>query len=227
MRRAGIVAGLLVLAVGAGWGQSGTLYNAIRYGTIEEVRNIIESGADVNRADRNGMIPVHHAALAEDPEILETLIRAGGSVNKTDEHGNTPLHTLFAEQSSLDDVNKKAERARLLLAHGANVNAVNLYGDTPLTMAVNSFVCRPEWVQALLAGKSNINAVNSEGKTALIAAAGSVSYPDIITLLLKAGADAKIEDNTGRTALDWFDMNHRINRSPVRKALKDAMQAGR
>jgi ankyrin repeat protein len=91
-------------------------------------------------------------------------------------------------------------------------------------IAVSSFVCRPEWVQVLLSGNPDINTVNSEGKTALIIAAGNAAYADTITLLLNAGADAKLEDNTGRTALDWFDMNQRINRSPVRKALKDASQ---
>jgi ankyrin repeat protein len=203
------------------------LTSAVKSGNFEAIDFFIENGVDVNRADGNGMTPVHHAAMAEDPKILEMLIRAGGSVNKTDEHGNTPLHVLFGMQSSMEDVDKKAERARLLLAYGANIDAVNLYGDTPLIMAVDSFVCLPKWAQVLLAGKPNINAVNSQGKTALIAAAGIVSYPDIITLLLNAGADAKIEDNTGRTALDWFDMNHRINKSPVRKVLKDATQASR
>jgi ankyrin repeat protein len=172
-------------------GQTGTLYDAISYGTVEDVRDLIAKGVDVNQ---------------------------------TDEQGNTPLHTLLAIQSSMDDIDKKVEPVRTLLTHGANVNAVNRNGDTPLIIAVSSFVCRPELVQAILAGKPNINAVNSQGQTALIAAAGNVAYQDIITLLLNAGADAKLEDNTGRTALDWFDMNNRINRHPVRKILKDAMQ---
>jgi ankyrin repeat protein len=199
------------------------LVKAINADNLEVVDLLIKNGANVNRLHRDGMTPVHYAALAEDPAILARIIQAGGIINKTDENRNTPLHTLFMRQSSLEDISKKVERVRILLAQGANINAINSNGDTPLIIAVSSFVCRKELVQALLAGKPNINAANSQGKTALIAAAGIVAYPDIIDLLLNAGANAKLEDNTGRTALDWFDMNHRINKSPVRKTLKDAM----
>jgi ankyrin repeat protein len=199
------------------------LVQAIESGNAEVVDFLIKEGADVNRLHRDGMTPVHYAVMEEDPTILARLIQAGGNINKTDERGNTPLHTLFRTYSSTDNVGKKVERIQLLLSRGINVNAVNLGGNTPLIMAVSVAACRPEIVQALLAGETDVNIINSQEKTALIAAAENVAYPDIITLLLNAGADASLEDNTGRTALDWFDLNQRINRSLVRKALKDAM----
>jgi ankyrin repeat protein len=202
---------------------SSPLVQAVEAGNAEVVDFLIKEGADVNRLHRDGMTPVHYAVLEEEPEILEKLILAGGNVRRSDKHGNTPLHTLFTIGGSFDGIDKKVERIRLLLAHGANVNAVNLDGDTPLLVAVSSFICHPKWVQVLLAGGPNVNMVNSKGETALILAAGNVQCPDIITLLLNAGADSKIKDNTGRTALDRFDMNQRINESPVRKVLKDAM----
>jgi ankyrin repeat protein len=73
----------------------------------------------------------------------------------------------------------------------------------------------------LLKARANINLQNKEGKTALILAAQYGGDPRVITLLLQNGANAKLEDNTGRTALDWFDLNRHLNRSPVRKELKD------
>jgi len=90
-----------------------------------------------------------------------------------------------------------------------------------LMIAVNNPSCTKEIVQALLSGKPNINIKNSSGETALIIAAKKATRAEIITLLLNAGANAKLEDNTGRTALDWFDRNQRLSKNPVRKELKD------
>jgi ankyrin repeat protein len=75
----------------------------------------------------------------------------------------------------------------------------------------------------LLKARANINLQNKEGKTALILAAQYGGDPRVITLLLQNGANARLEDNTGRTALDWFDLNRHLNRSTVRRELRDRM----
>jgi ankyrin repeat protein len=153
--------------------------------------------------------------------MLELLIKAsaGSDVTKTDETGYTPLHAVFQSGGALD----QKEKVEFLLANGANINAVTSNGSTPLMMAVGLINANLEAVQALLSGRPTINAVNVQGQSALMIAAANTRNPAIISLLLNAGANAKIEDNTGRTALDWFDRNRWINWSPVRKELKDAM----
>jgi len=45
-----------------------------------------------------------------------------------------------------------------------------------------------------------------------------------IPALLKAGANPNLEDDTGRTALDYLDQNRYLKTSTVRKTLKDAMK---
>jgi ankyrin repeat protein len=191
------------------------LATAIQAGNLEIVDFLIKKGADVNRLHSQQRTPIFLAAWG-DPRILERLIVAGADINKKDEFGYTPLHIAVASRIP--------ENIRLLLSLGADVEARSIGGAIPLILAVNSFMAEPEIVRAVLAGNPNVNAVDNDDQTALIAAAANVDNPEILTILLNAGADAKLEDNTGRTALDWFDMNQRINRSTVRKALKDAMQ---
>jgi len=187
------------------------LVQAIQSNNYEVVDFLIKKGANVNREHQKKQTPLHFAAEAEDPRILRRLIEAGAIVNKSDEAGSTPLHR----------ATRKKENIEILLAHGANINAVTARGQTPLMVAVNNPICSREIVQTLLARKPNIDTKDSSGQTALIIAAQKTNRAEIITLLLNAGANAKLEDNTGRTALDWFDRNQRISKSPVRKELKD------
>ena len=58
------------------------------------------------------------------------LIKAGVDVNNTkDYHGGTPLHWA-AYKGCLD-------ACRLLIEHGADVNALDTFGDTPLSDAIS------------------------------------------------------------------------------------------
>jgi len=185
------------------------LVMAIERNNYEVVNFLISKGADVNRKHRVNSTPLHFAAGKEDTRILRRLIEAGATVNR--------------ESGYLHRAAFIKENIELLLAHGANINAVTEDGFTPLMFSAGFNVSKLDAVQAMLQGKPNINAVNKDGKSALILAAENGRDPSIITLLLNAGADARLEDNTGRTALDWLDLNRHLNRSTVRKELKDRM----
>jgi ankyrin repeat protein len=165
--------------------------------------------------------PLHVAAMDKNPELVKSLINSGANVNEKDELGWTPLHMVFATQSSLDKSEIFINTVRVLLSHNADINAKTNDGTTVLMLAAGTFMAKPEIVQFLLQYKPDINAVDANHKTALILAAANARHPEVISLLLNAGANAKLEDNTGRTALDWFDQNKRISNNPVRKELKD------
>jgi len=79
----------------------------------------------LTKCDVFARTPLHTAAECGDTELARYLLRRGTKATATDVHGSTPLH--FAESPSV---------ARLLIANGADVEAKNFNGKSPLTAAV-------------------------------------------------------------------------------------------
>jgi ankyrin repeat protein len=96
----------------------------------------------------------------------------------------------------------KEDIAKWLLASGANVNAGDFRGWTPLQLAARNG--HRKIVIKLIEAQANVNASAADvgGRTALEAAAGE-GHAEIVADLLKAGADvnAAAADIDGRTAL--------------------------
>lgn len=106
------------------------LFGAIRSGSIESVRVLIDRGADVRRRGRDGFTPLMIAAGLGQSQIVELLLTAGADVHTLDPRmGATALHK--AAQSGNADV------AALLLAHGAFIDLQSpSIGHTALMDAV-------------------------------------------------------------------------------------------
>ena len=64
------------------------------------VDRLLEAGADVDGAMRNGWTALHFAARSGDPESVTVLLAAGASPDAVDHEGNTPLAVALAEGSS-------------------------------------------------------------------------------------------------------------------------------
>jgi len=71
----------------------------------------------------------------------------------------------------------------------------------------------------------DVNAGSSlDGTTALIDAAENNPNPDVITTLLKAGADGKARDNGGSTAFDYAKNNKKLQGTNAYQLLQKAPQ---
>ena len=93
------------------------------------VERLLAGGADPNFADAAGRTPLHWAAKFGDSKVITLLIDAGANIEAISEHdGTTPL------QAAVED--GKIDKAKLLLARGADLDARGRIGWTALHCAV-------------------------------------------------------------------------------------------
>ncbi len=78
--------------------------------------------------DRAGRTPLQYAAGANDADTVSKLLTKGANPNVADRPGFTPCISRHRE--------KAIAAAGALLAAGADVDAANSYGNTPLWTAV-------------------------------------------------------------------------------------------
>jgi uncharacterized protein len=113
------------------------IHTAIWEGDVQKVEWVLNrSPSSLESKDKSGRTPLLHAARDGRTEIVDLLIRRGANVHacwdspSSNDGRWTALH-ITAIQGQL-------ESARLLLAHGAEVNALSLQGETPLDVAIQN-----------------------------------------------------------------------------------------
>lgn len=145
-------------------------------------------------ADRNLLMA---AAQVGNEPIVKYLLNHKFDVNaRNDSQANTAL--MYAIAADPSKVSKETQKSIInkMLAHDADVNAVNSKGMTPLMIASKSG--NKELIELLLPKTKNPNAQDQTGLTALMLAPN----PDTISLLLQDNRiDPNMQDANGRTIL--------------------------
>ena len=124
------------------------LGRAAEKGYKEVAQLLIDKGADVNARDNDGERPLHLAAECSHTELAELLIARGADVNaKGDARTTLELHdsegqvTVFRTLIGWTPLHYAVvwghtEVAEMLIDKGADVNAMDKEGRTPLALAV-------------------------------------------------------------------------------------------
>ncbi|MBN1181920.1 MAG: ankyrin repeat domain-containing protein [Bacteroidales bacterium] len=159
---------------------------------------LLDNKADFNTTDRYGLTPLHYT---DNPEIIRRILDKGVSVDlKAHSTGYTPLH--YAAYHN------RADKAQLLLSHGADPRKCGCVGETPLhlLMALN-YHDIAECATVLLKAGADINARDSQGNAPLHWALGIHSHdnwidignPNAVEFLLDHDADVRIKNRNGLT----------------------------
>nr|XP_014275371.1 serine/threonine-protein phosphatase 6 regulatory ankyrin repeat subunit A [Halyomorpha halys] len=161
------------------------LYLAVCNGQLQNLKNLLESGVDVNvRIGRDHNTLLHYAPTVE---ITKLLLSYGADVNVFNNDGMTPLFFAIIDNKGFDVVQQ-------LLAHGADVNSRTSDGHTPLHFVP----CLTDKnglsvVRELLKYGANVNATDNDNATPLFFAVMCETNLEIIRELLLNGSDIDIK----------------------------------
>ncbi len=183
---------------------------------MEIVKSLLKNGTDINAKDTNGITALMGAAVTGQTNVLEFLLDKGADINEKNTDGSTALNCAAmggqtdAAEFLLDkgaDIGNALEKAawngsvqtiKLLLARGADVNAV--YYGTGTALISAALAGKFEAVKFLLEKGADVNAKESTGNTALMSAAYS-GQTNVVELLLDNGADINANAMFDGTAL--------------------------
>ncbi|HUI45595.1 MAG TPA: ankyrin repeat domain-containing protein [Nitrospirota bacterium] len=101
--------------------------NALESGNVDDVKQIIEDGLNVNVL-RDGVTPLMIAASKGQTEIAEVILQAGVNINAKSDDGETALHKAAFDQEKTDVV-------QLLMESGIDIDAKNKAGKTAFNLA--------------------------------------------------------------------------------------------
>jgi uncharacterized protein len=159
--------------------ENNELFDAVRSGDEEQVRRLLESGADVEATLENRINSLHIAAQEGSLAIVKLLATKMRKIDTTDSRNSTALMNA-TENGHAEIVNY------LLLSRGADVTRVDKERNTLLHIAVKSQ--KLELVKIILvADKIPINTPNAVSETALNVAE-TFELTEIIKFLKRNGA---------------------------------------
>jgi uncharacterized protein len=165
---------------------------AARQGSIESATALIDAGADINQGDADGNNPLLIAILNNHDELAQVLIEKGADVNAVNKDGRSPLFTAvdahdvdWSDRPLVKETDKVSslDVIKSLIEHKANLN-VQLMAVSIIKKAAQDTADRTLAV----------------GATPFMRAARSGDM-EVMKLLLEHGADPKLANKDGATAL--------------------------
>ncbi|KFP17449.1 Ankyrin repeat and SOCS box protein 10, partial [Egretta garzetta] len=175
------------------------LHEACAAASAPCVRLLLRFGADPEAVSEDGYKPLHLCKSPDSVECAQQLLQHGASVNsRTEEEDDTALH--IAARHGL------ADHVQLLLRYGAELEAKNEEGQTPLNAACAQ-PHKPEDMdryyqvcQLLVERGASVHAADRDRQHPLHLACKNANA-QVAELLLARGANVNVMNYSGNTAL--------------------------
>ncbi len=189
------------------------LFRALRYRNFDMLTLLIQSGANVNLPNKGGETPLMVASLGDDLEMVNFLKTRGAKFNAPNEeflcaasHGDVgTLQRILAEgngakwtasmvNTSYDNgitplmtaaENGQTAAVKVIIAAGADVNALDSIHDTPLMYAIKSG--HKSTIFALRDAGADPTIADLGGVSTLLQAATYLDDPDVVHFLIQRG----------------------------------------
>ncbi|UOX38724.1 ankyrin repeat containing protein [Finch poxvirus] len=208
------------------------IHYAARYGNTKMVNLLLDYGADVNFKAVDGITVLEYAVDSKNIETIKAIIDNRSNINKKDSSllkaiSNKDLEAslfLYDYGFSVNSVDIRYKNTSLhyatqahslsilvpkLLQRGADVNAKNIKGESPLhLMARNSYDI--ENIKMLIAFGADVNAIDRIHSTPLHQASTLEGCRDIAITLIESGAYVNARDCYNKTPIHYAAVRNNV-----------------
>lgn len=188
------------------WNNEAALHIAAKKGHLELAIELIKRGANINLQDYEGDTAVHHAIANDNPEMLEALLAWMPDINIRNRCGRSALLEAAGHT-------KTPQLFNLLLNNGADYNLMDGNGCRAIHYVAESG--HVPGLRALIDKRVDVNAQDLDQRTALHYTTTFNFYkydiksgkdrPQLVRLLIEAGARVDLRSGCGYTAFDGAD----------------------
>src|SRR5437879_6376737 len=167
---------------------SDAFFTSIQRGALTEVERLLKNGVGANLVDSEGTPALMAATLFGDARMVDLLLQHGADANQPGPSGTTALMWAVPDLA----------KVRLLVAHGANVNARPENDRTTLLVAA-SYPETVDLLRLLLDEGADLRAQDKGGATALALALRSADV-EVVRFLVDRGLDPNALSPAARSA---------------------------
>lgn len=163
---------------------------AVYAGLSENAAFFINKGADLNVKDKTGMTPLIIAVTKSDFKTISLLLNGGASTKVKNSDGKSILYISYEKN--------RTDIFDILLAADASPSEIFESGNALVHMS--ALGNRLSFINSLTKNKADLNLLNAESKTAIMLASEK-GYGNSVKALISGGADVKLKDKAGESAL--------------------------